>query len=695
VFKKYECIMQDGPADCGICSLLMIVKYYGGDVSKEYLRDLTNTTKNGVTAFSLLETGSKLGFEAKGVQGSVNDIDSGILPCIAHVVINDSYKHFVVIYKIDYKKKIITIADPAVGIVNMKIEDFVKISTDNYLLFVPNKPILVTDRNKVINNLIIKFLRENKSKIVSIVIFSLIYTLINIITSFNIQLIIENVIAFNNKNNLYTITCIMITLFIFKGIIDFFRIELLNYINHKMDYSLIKSTFKHIVSLPHLYYKNRTTGEVVSRINDLGDLREGFSRLFMAIFIDIVLLVFVLITLFSISVKLTFIALVVAIIHIIIGFSFNHYLNKMIKQVKENGARANSSMIEMIKGNDTIKGLNIERKANSVFLSKYSNFLKGSYKYNKIYNVEVLIKDFINAVGMIALVFFGALLVIEGNITIGELITYNSLIVYFIDPIKNVFEFDLLRRKMNIATRRLEELYDVGEEELRINEMYTGKKIKGFIKVKDLNYSYNAKDSVLANVNIDIDKGEKVVLYGTSGSGKSTLVKLIMKYINAKRDQLFIDGKDINDYHIQDIRENISYVSQNEMLLNDTLYNNIVVAEEKLSYDDFVKICRICKVDEIYNRDIRGANMLIEEDAANISGGERQRIILARALIRNSSIYILDESLNQVDVVNERNILENVFKAYNGKTFIVISHRSHNEDVFDKQIRITNGEEYV
>ena len=695
MFKKYECIMQDGPADCGVCSLLMIIRYYGGNVSKEHLRDLTNTTKNGVTAFSLLETGSKIGFDAKGVQGSVNDIDSEILPCIAHVVVNDSYKHFVVIYKIDHKKKIVTIADPAVGIVNMKIEDFIKISTDNYLLFVPNKPILVTDKNKIINNLIIRFLKDNRSKIVSIVIFSLIYTLINIITSFNIQLIIENVIAFNNKDNLYTITCVMVILFVFKGIIDFFRIELLNYINHKMDYMMIKSTFKHILLLPHLYYKNRTTGEIVSRINDLGDLREGFSRLFMAIFIDIILLMFVLATLFSISIKLTFIALIIAVFHIIVGFSFNYFLNRVIKNVKENGAMANSFMIEAIKGNDTIKGLNLEKKANSIFLSKYSKFLKGSYNYNKIYNMEMLVKDFINAIGMLALVFFGTLFVIDGNITIGELITYNSLIVYFIDPIKNLFEFDILRRKMNIAIGRIEELYDVGEEDLRINEMYTGKKIKGFIKIKDLNYSYNTKDIVLENLNIDVDKGEKVVLYGSSGSGKSTLVKLIMKYLNVERDKLFIDGKDINDYHIQDIRENISYVSQNEMLLNDTIYNNIAISDEKLSYDDFLKICRLCKVDEIYNRDIRGANMLIEEDAANISGGERQRIILARALIRNSSIYILDESLNQVDIISERNILENVFKAYKGKTFIVISHRFHNEDVFDRQIKITNGEQYV
>ena len=695
MFKKYECVLQDGPVDCGVCSLLMIIRYYGGDVSKEHLRELTNTTKNGVTAFSLLEAGSRLGFNAKGVEGSVNDIDDGILPCIAHVIINDSYKHFVVIYKINHKKQIITIADPAVGMVNMKIEEFIKIATNNYLLFVPNKPILIIDKNKVVDNLIMNFLIENKSKIISIIIFSLIYTLINIITSFNIQLIIENVISFNNKENLYAITYVMIMLLVFKGIIDFFRTSLLNYINHKIDYELIKNTLKHIISLPHLYYKNRTTGEIISRIQDIGDLREGLSRLFMALFIDIILVIFVLVTLFNISDKLTIIALIMAILHIIIGFIFNYYLSKIVKRIKEDNAMANSFLIEIIKGNDTVKGLNIERKVNSGFLSKYFKFLSGSYHYNDVYNIEVFVRDIVNTIGIIFLIFIGALLVIEDNITLGELITYNSLIVYFFDPIKNVIEFDILRRKMKIAINRLEELYDVKEEELKINEMYTGKKLKGFIKIKDLNYSYNEKSQTLMNINMSIDKGDKVVIYGSSGSGKSTLVKLIMKYINASRDQLFIDGKDINDYHIQDIRENISYVSQNEMLLNDTLYNNVAISGMDSSYDDFVKICEMCKIDEIYIKDIRGANMLIEEDAANISGGERQRIILARALIRNSSIYILDESLNQVDILKERVILENIFKAYKGKTFIVISHRFHNEDLFDKQIRLLGGEEYV
>ena len=688
MLKKKDIVLQDGPADCGICSLLMIIKYYGGDVSKEYLRNITNTNKNGVTALSLLETGNALGFSTKGVEGDIINLEQEYYPCIAHVIIDNSYKHFVVISKINCIKKIITIADPAVGIVNMKIEDFNKIATNNYLLFTPLKPIPTIKSDRKVFNIIIDFVIKNKAKFISIILFSLIYTFLNILTSFNIQLIIENVISTSNKYNLHVIIVSILFFVILKVIIDYFRAELLNFINHKLDYNMIENIYKHILSLPHLYYKNRTTGEIISRLQDLGELRESLSKMFVALFVDLLLVIFVLITLFLISNKLTIIAIIVAAIHLLCTWIFNRYLSKIIKKIKESNAKANSYMIESIKSNDTIKGLNLLERVSNRFLLKYCDFLSNSYHFNKVYNKGEFLKDFLSGVGEIIVLLVGVYLVLDNIITLAELITFNSLLIYFMTPIKNLFEFDLVRRKAYIALERLEELYDIKKEEFAINEMYTGKRIKGFIKIKELKYSYNNKENLLNNINLSIDKGEKVVIYGQSGSGKSTIAKIIMKYLNIDRSMVFIDGKDVNDYHLMDIRENISYISQNEMLFNDTIYNNISLSEKESTYDDFLKVCNICKVEEIYSNDIRGANMIIDEDSSNISGGEKERIVLARALLKNSSIYILDESLSQIDVKSEKEILENIFTVYKNKTFIVISHRYDNESLFDKVIKI-------
>ena len=179
MLKKYPWIRQDDLKDCGVCSLLTIIKTYGGGVSKEYLRELTKTTKKGTNAFCLLEAGKKLGFTTKAVKGNVLDLNKEMLPCIAHVVIDNSYQHFVVIVNINKKRNIITISDPAKGIVKYKLDEFNKITTNQYLIFIPNKKIPYLKKNREVLNNIIEIVFKHKYIFLSILLFSFIYTFIN------------------------------------------------------------------------------------------------------------------------------------------------------------------------------------------------------------------------------------------------------------------------------------------------------------------------------------------------------------------------------------------------------------------------------------------------------------------------------------------------------------------------------------
>ena len=181
--KKYECVMQDGPRDCGVCALLTIVKTHGGLVSKEYLRNLTNTNSNGVNALSLLEAGKKMGFNVEGVKGDVLDIDDKYLPCIAHVILDKKYKHFVVIHKIDRKNQYIIVADPSRGILKIDVDKFRNISTDNYLFFIPNKTLPIMKNNNLIKDKIFKTIYDNRNIMIFIIVLSLLFTLLNIIIS--------------------------------------------------------------------------------------------------------------------------------------------------------------------------------------------------------------------------------------------------------------------------------------------------------------------------------------------------------------------------------------------------------------------------------------------------------------------------------------------------------------------------------
>ena len=323
-------------------------------------------------------------------------------------------------------------------------------------------------------------------------------------------------------------------------------------------------------------------------------------------------------------------------------------------------------------------------------LQRLKKFISKTFKMNKISNIQVLIKDLIGGIGIIIILFVGYLLVIDNKMTLGDLITYNSLLIYFLEPIKSILDLEPLVRYSISSLKRINELFEIEEEFLGIDKRYTGNRIKGNILINNLSYSPNDKDYILNKINFKINKGEKALLIGKSGSGKSTLVKLLLNYSKVKRNQILIDNKDINDYNTKELRNNITYVSQNETLFTNSIYENIVLSN-KVDYDEFLEICKFTEVEQIIKNKPLGYDTLLEENGFNISGGEKNRIILSRALTNDFSILILDEALNELDIDMERRILKRLFKKYKDKTMIIISHRLENMDLFDKVIKIKNG----
>ena len=192
---------------------------------------------------------------------------------------------------------------------------------------------------------------------------------------------------------------------------------------------------------------------------------------------------------------------------------------------------------------------------------------------------------------------------------------------------------------------------------------------------------------ILKNLSFTISPGKKVALVGYSGSGKSTILKLLYRYYEINRESIFINNIDINDYTLKDIRDNISYISQNEVLYTDTIKNNIILDRE-INDIEYLNICKLTYVNDVIKNSNEGHNLLLEENGINLSGGQRQRIILARALLKTSSIVLIDEGLNEIDIKLERQILNNIFNYYKDRTFIIISHRLNNSDLFNNIIKL-------
>lgn len=687
--KKYECVIQDGPKDCGVCALLTIVKTHGGLVSKEYLRNLTNTNSNGVNALSLLDAGRKLGFSAEGVKGDVLDIDDKYFPCIAHVIIEKKYKHFVVIHRIDRKNGYIIVADPSRGILKIDVDKFRSISTDYFLFFIPNKVLPVMNESNMIKDKIQNFIHINKNILVFIVFLSFLFTILNVVVSFNFQFVIDRAISLEAINNLYLITFVFVFVYSLKVVVEYIRQMLIIFISHKLNYTLISDSMNHILSLPHLYFKNRTTGEILSRISDLDELKDIVCDFILVIFVDLIITIFTIIALININFNFAMIFILVMIIYSLVIFVYNKLLYTDIKKIKEENAKVNSMLIELINSSNTIKSLNILEKIKEEFSIIYNSYLLTSLNFTKKINNKNTIDNF--AMNFITIITFaiGGGLVINGELKLSSLITFNSIIFYNTSSFKSILNLDILIKKTKIIVERINELLNIKEEKIHF-DLNPLKIINGDIVIKNLSYKYG-DNFVINNFNATFKKSSKILITGDSGCGKSTLAKIIAGFIEVKRNTVFIGANDINDFNLWNLREEITYVSQDEYVFNNTLFENINIKRTR-DKNKILDISKMFLLDDITSKNKSGYNMILEENASNISGGERQRVILARTFLKNSSIYILDETFSEIDVEKERIILKNIFERFKDKTIIVISHRFDNNDLFDNVYRMGNNE---
>lgn len=666
--KKFK---QDGFKDCGPCCLFMIIKHYKGYYDVEQLKEMCKTDKNGTTAYHLIEASKKCGFEADAIRIKLEDMQNIILPCIAHVTLDKSYNHYVVIEKIDFKNKRLLVSDP-IGITSYyKFDKFNSIFNNIVITLFPIKKIKFNHKNSIIK-FFLEVIKPSTNQIVQTTIISLFITLFSIITTFYMQFMLDNIYS---KRTIILVFILFFLIYLLKIISDYLRGKLLILVNQKIDFNLTFNSFKQIIKLPYYYYRNNTTGEIISKINDLDIVRQVISKAIIS-FIDFPLTLICLIIMYIISSTLFFIGLIILLLYLLCVLLFRNLFSRYIDECANNKAISTSYMVEAINGFETVKGCNIEDKVINNFENKYIKLLNNLYRFDNWYNRQNLIKEIIDNFGFITIILVGILLHIDGKITIGQLLSFNSLLVYFLEPIKNIIDLDSYIRKAKIAIEKILKVFY-----MKKNNSIIDSSMNGDIEFKNLSYSFDDVNIVLKDINLKIDQGSKVMVIGKSGSGKSTLFKILKKYYNISRGQAFINNIDINDYSKSDI----IYISQDEILFTDTLYNNI-------DSNNIIDISKLCLLDDIVNKNSLGYNMLVEENGFNLSGGERQRIVLARAIAHDFNILIIDEGLNQVDVKMEKTILQNLFNKYKDKTIIFISHRLDNENLFDKVIKIEKGE---
>lgn len=539
---------------------------------------------------------------------------------------------------------------------------------------------------KVLNDLIKQCLLNNIGIIVFLIVLSIIFTILSCFVNLYSEVIFDKIIN-TNFNNLIVITILFSILFITKNITNFLRNHLIIYLNQKIDISIILSTYSKVILLPYVFYVNKKVSDVLSRINDLSYLKNFISKMLITIFLDSFVFMVSLVMICSISKKILVYFIIIEIIYILIILIFNKSVKGTTVKNQENNVKVNNSIIESINMFETVKGLNIESNMIFKFSKLYSITLNDLYNSEKLNNVILILKELTNDIGMLIINFIIIKDIMDGKLTIGNYMTITFLSNYLIYPIKNIIDILSEYHYVKNAIRRGNDLLEYKEDKLYEDNKLL---VNGNIKIKKLRYTFNNKYYVLKDINLFIRDKEKVLILGRSGCGKSTIMKILYKYYEIDRNMIYINNYDLCDYNLSDIRKNMIYVSQNESLFAGSIRDNIIL-DRNVGEVEFLNICKILHIDDIVKNNILGYDYLIEEGGVNLSGGQRQRIILARSLLKNSNIIMIDEGLNQIDINLEREILTGIFNYFYDKTFIIVSHRKNNIDIFDRVINIENG----
>lgn len=670
---KYE--RQHGIKDCGVTCLYNIIKYYNGNISMSKLRRLTKTNENGTNVYNIVNASNSLGLKAEAYKCEFNDLSNIKLPIIAHIKLDNKFDHFVILEKINNEK--IIVQDPIRGKVVYDDISFKKEWTGSIITFDKMNNLVKEKQNGAFINLK-SYIFLYKKILLFFLVLTILASLFSLLNSFYLSSL------YNQKNNYHIVLFLFLLFSVFKIITDYIRNSIVFDFDNNFDSKLTNNIYKKILSLPLKYHHSRPVGDIMSRVNDLSSIKEFINFVSFSLITDFLFVIIIFIIIFFIN-KLLFLLLIIfALTYMFVYLLFRDKIYSMSLILKEKNSEVNSYLIESILGIDTIKNFNIEKERKLRFKSKYNNLLKLNVKYNKFILSIELFQNFIMTISNVFILFVGIKLVNKGLLLFSNLIIINSLLIYFFISLKNIIYFDRILIDSKNSYNRLEDLLDEEED----NNNKSNFNFNNNIEFKNVAYSYDSYN-IFENLSFNIDKGDFVFVKGDSGVGKSTLFKILTKQINDYKGKVIIDNTNIKNLSLNDIRNNICFVSQNEIIFTDTILNNITLFKE-VAKKELEKVIRITGIDKFLKEKNISLNFLLEENGHNISGGERQRILLARALLQNKKVLILDETTNGIDILSEENIVRKVKEEYD-VTLILISHRYDNLKLFNKVFEIKGG----
>lgn len=387
---------------------------------------------------------------------------------------------------------------------------------------------------------------------------SLVYTILGIVGAFYFKELIDSVLLDGLRKTLMTLSIGVILLNVFKVILNAFRSHLLLYLSQKLDIALLLGYYRHVIELPMNFFGTRKIGEMISRFNDAGKVRDAISGAILTIMIDIIMAVIGAIILYMQNAGLFGITVIIVVLYAIIVVSFHKWYEKLNRKQMEDNAQLTSYMVESLNGIQTVKANNAERKANNETEIKFVHLLRSVFDLSWVSNLQSSLKTFVELVGGVVILWVGGVSVINGKMTIGSLITFNCLLAYFLDPVKNLINLQPQMQTAVVAADRLGEILDLETEKTDTEyRKLAPANLVGDIEIKNLNFRYGTRKLVLENINLKIENGQKIAFVGESGSGKTTLSKLLLHFFVPETGDILINGNNIEDIQLETLRKKL------------------------------------------------------------------------------------------------------------------------------------------
>jgi ATP-binding cassette subfamily B protein len=596
------------------------------------------------------------------------------LPCIVHW---KGY-HFVVVYKIDEKH--VWVCDPALGHRKYRRENFLENWKGITLTLEPGVEFEAQKEDTSSFRNFLQFVVPYKNLLFEIAVASILLNLFGLATPIFTQNIVDKVLVHQNVSLLNIMLIGMLIVAVFRILTMIVRQYLIVHVGMKIDLRMLVQFYKHLLALPLNYFKVRKIGDFIARFNESSKIREFLTETALSIILDTFLIVVYFLLMFYYNVKLTLLVLVFIPAFILITLVFTPILRRLNIDSFAAGTESHSHLIESIHGIETVKATNIEYPTRWKWENKFIKNLNIDFRLLKAVLYYDSMGDFVGTLCSTLVLWFGALTVMKGGLSIGELMAFMALLGSVMTPLYRIINvWDELQETL-VSVDRLNDVFAAKTEFPESKDEAKGmilRKPRGEVSFENVYFRFGGEDDpyILSNISLKISPGQRVAIVGRSGSGKTTLAKLIARFYDVTEGKVLIDGHDVKNLNLSNLRQLIGFVLQENFLFNGTIRENVSLGDPEESLEKVVEAAKLANADDFISNLAMGYDTRVGESGLQLSGGQKQRVAIARVLYAKPKIIIFDEATSSLDTESEQAIQKNLEEILKDKTAIIIAHR--------------------